>query len=416
MDDSPDVPARWSIPLGAAIALTVCNGPVLGFTFGLFIKPIGQEFGWNRGALSIASGMATLMLATGAPLAGRLIDRWGVCRFVLPAIVLSAVSVALISLTTASLGTFIALYTFAGIASAGHGPQPYVKAIAAWFDRRRGVALGIAMAGVGLGIMLVPQVVRWLIDTYGWRTAYAGLGALVLVVAFPAVALLIREPAASGRLQRGPLHSGNRPRGAGVSLLCELLKSGDFRLLALPAFLVAMSVNGTTVHLVPLLTDRSLPATLATAMLGTVGVASIAGRLLCGYLADRLPAPRVAAAFFLLPCIGLYLLMSRTDRLSVALGAISLGLALGCEVDMMGLLITRYFGLPRLAQIYGYLFAVFAAGAALGKYLMGLSYDVFHSYAPLLVIFMGASLAASGLVSRLGPYVFWAEARGAARV
>ena len=133
--------------VGSTFALVVCNGPVVAFTFGLFLKPISQEFGWNRGAMSAASAVASLMIAITVPFAGILVDRWGARRILLPAIVLSSISVAAISLTSASLWVFVALYAIAGLVSVGNGPQPYAKTIAAWFDAQRGLALGVAMAG-----------------------------------------------------------------------------------------------------------------------------------------------------------------------------------------------------------------------------------------------------------------------------
>jgi MFS family permease len=393
----------WSVVVGSTLALVVCNGPVVAFTFGLFLKPISQEFGWNRGTMSAAGGAASLMIAIGVPFAGMLVDRWGARRILLPVIVLSSVSVAAISLTPASLLVFVALYAVAGLATAGHGPQPYAKTIAAWFDRGRGFALGVAMTGVGCGIILMPQLARYMIEAYGWRSAYIGLGAVLFAVAFPAVALFVREPPLTARPLFPTGRAGALP---GLSVREALTQSTGFWLLAAAVFSVAMAVNGTTVHVVPLLTDRGLSPAAAAWFLGTVGIASIVGRLLCGYLADRFFAPRVAAGFFLLPCLGLGLLMIGTGRLSSFVGVITLGLALGCEIDMMGFLTTRYFGLRRFGELYGYLFAVFAAGSALGPFLMGLSFDAFHTYVPVLGSFVVALVAASLLVSRLGCYVF----------
>jgi predicted MFS family arabinose efflux permease len=394
----------WSIVFGSTLALVVCNGPVIAFTFGLFLKPIAQEFGWNRGAISAAGGAASLMIAIAVPFVGMLVDRWGARRILLPVIVLSSICVAAISFTPASLLVFVALYAMAGLATAGHGPQPYVKIIAAWFDGQRGLALGIAMAGVGLGIILVPQLARYLIETFGWRCAYVGLGVVLFAVAFPAVAVLVREPdPAPARARPFPV-DGPTPRGLGVRE--ALTGSLKFWLLAAAVFLVAMAVNGTIVHVVPLMSDRGVSPAVAATLLGAVGLASIVGRLLCGYLADRLFAPHVAAGFFLLPCPGVCLLMTDAGTLLPFVGVVTLGLALGCEIDMMGFLTTRYFGLRRFGELYGYLFAVFSAGSAAGPFLMGLSFDVFRSYDPVLTSFIIAPLTASLLVSRLGRYVF----------
>jgi predicted MFS family arabinose efflux permease len=390
----------WSVVVGSTVALIVCNGPVVAFTFGLFLKPIGQEFGWSRAATSAASAVASLMIAVAVPFAGMLIDRFGVRCILLPVIVLSSISVAAISLTPASLLVFVTLYAVTGVATAGHGPQPYAKSIAAWFDGRRGLALGIAMAGVGLGIILVPQLTRYLIETYGWRSAYVGLGGLLFAVAFPAVALFVHEPRiAHRRLDADPAAQ------PGLSLRETLTGPSGFWTLATAVFLAAMAVNGTVVHVVPLLTDRGLSPAVAASLLGVIGLASIAGRLLCGYLADRLFAPRVAAGFFL-PCLGIGLLMLDAGRVSTFIAVVSLGLALGCEIDMMGFLTTRYFGLRRFAEFYGYLFAVFAGGSALGPFFMGLAFDFFHVYGPALAAFILALLTASLLILRLGSYVF----------
>ena len=396
----------WWVVVGSTVALVVCNGPIGLFTFGLFLKPISEEFGWQRGTMSVASSMASLMIAVAVPLTGTLVDRWGVRRVLLPVIVLFSVSVAAISLTSASPTIFVTLYVILGLASAGDGPQPYVKAISAWFDERRGLAVGIAMAGVGLGIVLVPQLTRVLIDAFGWRGAYVGLGVVVLVVSFPAVAVLVHEPpaAALGRDAMLP----------GLSVREALTGSRRFWLLAAPVFLVATAVNGTVVHIVPLLTDRGVSVSLATSMLSAVGLASVTGRLSCGYLADRLFAPTVAAIFFGLPCIGIYLLIIGAQGGWPLVSAITLGLALGCEIDMIGFMTTRYFGLRRFGELYGYLFAIFAMGSALGPYLMGVTFDAFHSYNVTLAGFVVALLIATLLISRLGGYVFPVEAATAA--
>ena len=396
--------------VGSMLALLVCNGPILVFTFGLFLKPVSQELGWDRGTISAANGIAIFLIAITAPLTGAFLDRWGVRRVLLTTIPLFAASVAAISLTRASPVVFIALYAFAGLAASGQGPQPYVKVVAEWFDDRRGLALGVAMSGAGLGIIVVPQIARFLIEAYGWRNAYVGLGAIAFALAFPAVALFVREPAAvAAQRTRSDVSRAIQPN---ISVRA-LLRSRRFWLLSTPLFLVATAVNGTLLHLVPLLTDRGMSTSFATSLLSTAGLASIVGRMLCGYLSDRLFAPHVAAAFFLLPCTGICLLIALGPPILPLLAALSLGLALGCEVDMLGLLTTRYFGLERLAQIYGYLFAVFAAGTALGPYVMGVGFDVFHTYNPMLVVF-GVALSLAGLlISRLGSYDYPARVASA---
>src|SRR5271170_5688204 len=184
----------WWIVVGSMIGLIVGNGPVSLFSSGVFLKPVSGEFGWDRATMTGAAGLSTLFSAVCVPIVGIMIDRWGIKRVMLPILALYGLSIAALSLTPASVAVFTMLYVFMGIAGAGQGPLPYVKSISAWFDARRGLALGIAMAGVGIGVFIVPQVVRVLIQDYGWRIAYIGLGALMFLVAFPSMALLVREP------------------------------------------------------------------------------------------------------------------------------------------------------------------------------------------------------------------------------
>src|SRR5215813_2033765 len=184
----------WWVVVGAVGGLIVCNGPVLAFTFGVFLKPIMADMGWQRGTASFALSVGGICSALTVPVLGRMMDRWGIRRVTLPGLVFYALTMCLLGLSPASLVIFTLLFALAEAASAIQTPIGYAKAISAWFDRRRGLALGIAMSGVGLGGFIMPQLAEALIERVGWRGAYASLGLLTFLVAFPAVALWIREP------------------------------------------------------------------------------------------------------------------------------------------------------------------------------------------------------------------------------
>src|SRR5712664_979666 len=189
--------ARWWIVFGATLSMLVAQGPVILYTLGLFIKPLNQEFGWDRASISAAGGVAAIFSAITIPFVGSLIDRWGVRTVLLPIVVLCASSVALIALTPNSVVVFMLLFAITGVLGSGQGPLGYAKCVSAWFDDRRGLALGITMSGIGLGAALIPQYTQFLIGSFGWRVAYLGLGLLTLIVALPAVLIFIREPTKS---------------------------------------------------------------------------------------------------------------------------------------------------------------------------------------------------------------------------
>jgi len=188
--------------------------------------------------------------------------------------------------------------------------------------------------------------------------------------------------------------------------LREALHASSFWLLAISVFLVVTTINGIVAHLVPLLTDRGIDVRQATATLSLVGLSTIAGRLVAGYLLDRFFAPSVAAALFALPLVAVGLLSAGAGASAPTLAAVSLGFGLGAEVDVIGFMTSRYFGLRAFGQIYGCLFAIFTLGTGLGPVLMAVSFDATESYNVTLMAFGVALVGASVLVSRLGPYRF----------
>jgi MFS family permease len=394
----------WWVVFGAVIGLLVCNGPVLAYTFGIFLKPITADMGWQRGETSFALSVGSFVGSIAVPFLGLMMDRWSIRAVALPGIVIYSIFLAFVGLSPHSFLGFTLLFGLAEATSSIQTPIAYAKAISAWFDRRRGRALGIAMAGIGVGAFIMPQLSEYLIGQIGWRGAYSVLAGLTLVIAFPAVALFIPEPEPGEGEYRGNRSGETLP---GLSL-GEAAGTSRFWLLILAFFLVAIAINGTVGHVVPLLTDRGLSPTAAAATMGLYGLATMTGRLTAGYLVDRIFAPYVAAVFFLAPISGFAFIASAAGVLP-AFGVILMGLGLGTEIDLIAFLVSRYFGQRSFGRLYGCFFMVFGMGTAMGRYVGGVVYDLAHSYNPGLI---GAGIClviAVGLITRLGPYVYPVE-------
>jgi len=398
---------RWWVVFATICGLVVGAGPINVFTFGVFLKPITEDLGLSRGEFSTALTFHAAIAAVVLPVIGWLVDRWGARRIMLPGLFLYALATASYGLLQPSplLLTFL-IFALTGLVGGVQSPIPYAAVIAQWFDRERGLALGIGTAGVGLGVALMPQIAALLIGAFGWRLAYLGLAVVALVVAFPPVALFLRDPpsfAARARGRRQPAVAAAALAGIPAG---EALRSRLFWGLAVAFFLDVIAINGTLTHIVPLLTDRGLPRQVATAVLSGTGFALIFGRMLSGWCLDRLWGPYVAIAFFLLPMIGIAILASGAGGIAPFLGAIACGLGIGAEIDLMAFFTSRYFGLRDYAKLYGTIFGIFALGVGIGPALSGASFDRFHSYTPAFVIFE-MMLAASCLIFlRLGPYPF----------
>jgi len=396
---------RWWVVFATICGLLVGAGPVNVFTFGVFLKPITEDLGLSRGAFSAALTFHAAIAAIALPVVGWLVDRWGARRIILPGLFLYALATASYGLIQASplLLTFV-IFALTGLVGGVQSPIPYAAVIAQWFDRERGLALGIGTAGVGLGVAIVPQVAARLSDAVGWRLAYAGLAVAVLLVAFPPVALFLREPLdfAAGVRQTTAATGATLP-GVAVG---EALRSWLFWALSVAFFLDVIAINGTLTHIVPLLTDRGVPRQIATAALSGTGFALIFGRILSGWCLDRFWGPYVAIVFFLLPMIGIAILISGAGGFAPFLGAIACGLGIGAEIDLMAFFTSRYFGLRDYAKLYGTMFGIFALGVGIGPALSGASFDRFHSYTPAFVVFVIMLAVGCLIFLRMGPYPF----------
>jgi len=236
----------------------------------------------------------------------------------------------------------------------------------------------------------------------GWRGAYAGLGALIFLLAFPAVALFVGGPTGERAAVAREVRKTPLPGLTGF----EALRSVRFWSLAFSFLIVAGTTGGVISHLVPLLGDRGISPQTATAMVSAAGMALIAGRVLAGFLLDRIHAPYIAAVSFMAPLVGIAVLLSTSQVEGAAVGTILVGMGVGAEVDLIAFLLSRYLGMRSFGEIYGYFFSIFMLGAGLGPFAMGVSYDRTGSYRLMLLCFATALALASLPVLRLGAYAY----------
>jgi MFS family permease len=370
--------------------IMVSFGSLVIFTFGAFVKPLGERFGWSRGRISLAFTLAALMVAAFSPILGKLIDRFGVRRVLLPCAAIYCAAFTSLSIA-GSLAAFYAAYVAMGIVGNGSAHLAWARVISSAFDERRGLALATMMAGVGAGAIGIPPLTTWLIASAGWKDACLSLGAAIFVFGFvsPLVFLPdIRGTAAATRT--------TSIRHARRSRLFWLLMAGFF--------LFSISVNGVIAHLIPLLTDRGLSASSAALVASMLGVLTLLGRLLTGPLLDRFNGSYVAALFFGMAAWGVAALSQVGATWTAYVAAGLIGLGMGAEADVMPYLISRYFAMDAFAEIYGYSFTAYALAAAFGPLLMGWSFDRFHSYAVAALALAGAMLAGAITIGLLPSY------------
>jgi MFS family permease len=407
---------RWLVVAASVCGLLVGSGPILIFSSGVFLKPVSAELGITRGDLSSALFLAAICTAIACPILGWFLDRFGTRRVMIPGVILYALVVAGFGLMRTNPVFVIPLiYALVGLVGAVQTPIPYAAVVAQWFDRQRGLALGIATAGVGLGVVVLPPFLALLINDFGWRNAYFGLGLAVLLLAWLPVALFVREPPALSRVAARHADRNLTDSLPGTQAP-QAFRQWEFWALTIAFFLGVMAINGTLTHVIPLLTDRGVSLQQAAIMFSFAGYAIIGGRILAGWCLDRIWGPYVAICFFVIPMLGIALLGSGATGIVPLIGAVLCGAGIGAEIDLMAFFLSRYFGLKAYGKIYGVMFAVFNIGTGLGPALSGLSFDRFHSYGPIFIVYEVALAITCLLFLRLGPYPYPAAKRDDATV
>jgi len=396
----------WKILAASVLGMVFSPGPLIFGSLGVVLSAIQQDFGWGRAELMLSLTFFTFSSIIAAPIVGRLIDRFGAREVLLPSVAILALALVIVPFSLSNLTAFYAATCVAGFVSTGAQSISYVRVLSSWFDIKRGLAIGIAASGIGLGYMIMPLLVQTILSYADWTSAYYALAGLLLLLSLPLLAVVIRnEPQKLS--PRAVITESEQPRHVpvlpGLSAR-EALGKADFWLMTIALTIMSMFLTGLVPHMVPLLKDRGLSAGLAATVASMMGLSTFFGRILAGYLLDKFFAPLVAIGFFGLASLGLGLLSAFDSGMLVYLAALMIGLGFGAESDLIGYLVSRYFGLRCFAQIYGYALAGFLFGAGCGPYVLGLSFEHWGSYTYILALACGMSLLACVLFKLMGPY------------
>lgn len=377
----------WRVALGAFVGIGGGFASLYFYTAGVFIKPLAAQFGWTRGEASLGS-LATVVGVVAFPLAGRLIDRLGEVRIAFASGLALSGSFCLLGLLTNGLASFLALIVFLTIVSAGSLSIGYNRIIVRHFSAQRGLALGLALTGTAVGSALVAPLLAVFIGTHGWRNGYFALAACSAIMTIIAAILLAKYSEGS-----------NEYAGSVTSeeSWLSVVRHPSFLPTSSMIFLSATAVLGSTMHIVPLLTDSGLSLVRAGAVASALGMSVIAGRILTGYFLDRWDAGWVTWILLTLAALGTLCLWSGLEYLIVP-GAILVGFGVGTEGDLLAYLLGRRFPAHRFGSVYGTIFGVHALGGALGGIIAGTSFDRTGSYATWLLC-ASIALALAGLIA-----------------
>lgn len=378
---------------GFPLVITSALGSALGVT-GLAVYPLTyfmpafqKAFGWDRASVGFAATFVTAAVFLVAPWSGRLCDKYGTRRVIPISTALFALGFVGLTFVGGSVWTlYIGVMVLAAL-GLGTIYVCYSRAINTWFDKGRGLALGIMTAGSGVTAFFLPLVLPPVIDRYGWKVGFLLLAGLAILV-LPLTLLFVRDQPA------GQAETVTESTRFGMAF-GKVLRSYRFWCIGIGGFLVNTAVSGATLHLVPMFTDLGGEKRAMEHAASFYGLSLLVSRLITGWLLDRFPGRIVAAVMFAIPCV-MVLTPGLFGPAVAPFYAIAIGIALSAETDIVAYLASRYFGLKAYAQSYGWLYACGALGFAAGPLLVGWCYRGFHDY--MVVRLIWAALFAAGVV------------------
>lgn len=387
--------AGWKVAFASGVGVFVSFASLLVYTFGVFLKPLADEFGWSREAVSAAFGIAAMTVAVCSPPLGYLLDRVSPRRVIVPCLTIFGCAFASLSLLTPRLWHLYAVFVVLGIVGNGTAQMAYSRAVSSWFDVRRGTALAFVMSGGAIGAMVLPPLAQALIGTLGWRGAFVALGGMVLAIGVPVVGRFVRERPQAGA-SGGAVFEGSSVR--------EAMSSRVFWILVTVLFCSSIAQNGAITHISALLTDRGVSGRGGALAISAMGAASLCGRLVTGWLLDRFFAARVSFTLLALAALGTFVLSGAESLAAGLVAAALIGFGMGGEADVTPYLLSRYFGLRSFSVLYGLTWTFYAVAGALGPVLMGKAFDMTGSYEALLLRLSLATLAVGALMLLLPRY------------
>jgi len=328
-----------------------------------------REFGWSR--TMVTSGNALSKLVVGPVFgfgAGWIVDRFGPRRLMLAGILMAGA--ALVGLGSVSaVWAFYFFYFFNALGYVCGGPLPNQVLLSRWFDKSRGTAMGVAYLGIGAGGAIVPLLSAWMTGHVGWRLSLQLVGVLIVVIAFP-LAFFVDD--------RAPARPGGRRAAPSAA---AILTTPAFYLLALGSMCSIAAVGGTNQHLKLFLSlDRGYAQADAAAVISIVLAISIAGRLLMGWLADRVPVKYVMLLIYLLVAGSVPLLLAGGSRSTMYAFAVVFGLGLGGEYMIIPLMAGQLFGVETLGRVMGIVLTADGVAEATAPMLVGYLRDSSGSY------------------------------------
>ncbi len=398
--DASEWRANWPLVVAATVGMSITGVHL--YSLGVLLAPIAAETGWSRTQITLGQTLSSGISSIVAPICGILMDRYGPRRIAIPGTVIFCVGLAAFATIGNSLFHWYMMWTVLAIGLVGLKPNVWTGAVSGVFSASRALAFAIVISGVSLAGALVPIITTFLMQAYGWRGAYVGLGIIWALMLLPLCLLFPKRT----RPRAGPATDATAAPDLPGLTVRQGLRSRAFARLAISGFAFSIALFGMTFHFVPMLRDRGVDPTVAAGIAGLIGVFSIVGRLVTGVLLDRFPGAIVGGIALLLPIFPVLMLIfvgGGNIPLMIAI-AVMIGLSVGSELDVLAYLATRHFGLRYYGTLFGCIISVLAAATALGPVTASAIRDLTGTYDTLIQATIPMFLISAWAIASTGTY------------
>lgn len=395
----------WIVLSGFLMSLYV--GSVVFFGLTAFVEPLIHEFGWSYTQVSLATSIRGLEMGLFAPFVGFLVDRFGSRKLVFLGTIVIGLGLILLS-RTQSLLMFYGAYVLIAFGAGGCTSVVLMVAIANWFDRNIGKALGLMASGFGASGLMVPLMV-WMIDVYGWRMTLVFLGLGMWVLGIPLSAVIRNSPEPYGYAPDGdmPKASVKSPSAGGKESVSfdfrALIRNRSFIYLNLIEMVRMMAVTAAVLHVMPYLDTLGMTRAAAGFVAALVPICSIIGRFGFGWIGDVFPKRYALAATFAFMATGMLAFCSVHINWVMVLFLLLFPPGFGGTMVLRGAILREYFGRNALGRLLGIVMGSAAIGGVIGPTLAGWVYDTTGSYRQIWLIYFGLLTGAFFLSLRFRP-------------
>jgi len=388
----------------ACFLISLYVGGVTFFGFTAFFEPIKEEFGWSYTQISLAASLRGFEMGIFAPLVGFLVDRFGARRLAFCGTITVGLGLILLSLTQ-SLAMFYASFLLIGFGAGGCASVVFMTAVANWFHRNVGIALGVMMSGFGASGLAIPIIVR-LIDRYGWRMTLIILGLGIWALGIPLSLVIRNKPEQYGYLPDGRVVREPMPKfeaeGKDVEIgFKEALRKRSFLYLNMVEAIRMMTLFGVVTHVMPYLSSVGIPRPTAGLVAGAISLFSIMGRFGFGWLGDVFDKRYVLSWTFCFLGLGTLAFCFVPTRWAIFLFLFLFSPGFGGGSILRGAILREYFGRDFFGKMLGILMGSAAVGGIIGPTVAGWVFDTLGSYQVIWLIFCGLIGLAIGLTLRI---------------